>query len=209
MSGFLTSRPNLVGTMSAAAAAIGSGALGITALGMSGAGLFGMMAAATLGMYGLGVALTPQEADPATESATDRAWTAPELRERLDALRDRAVGAPTAAAPALAGVLTHLGQLLDRWDVVAGVPDAAHDVAAAITDYVPGTLAAFERIPADLRDTSRRGRATPTQSLTSMFEVLDTHLRTLRDAAYEQDMVALESQGRFLTDKYRQSPLDL
>lgn len=106
-------------------------------------------------------------------------------------------------------VLKHLGQLLDRWEVVDQVPDAAHDVAAAITDYVPASLAAYERIPVDLRETSLRGRPTPTASLTSTFEVLDQHLRGLRDAAYEQDMTALESQGRFLHDKYSRSDLDL
>ena len=207
--GFLTSTTNLVGTAAAALGAVAAGVVGAGMLDLGGGLAAGVVAAVAAGCYGVGVALTPRVTEPELPAGRAREWTEPELRTRLAVVRSRERGLPAPVASVLADIGGDIAQILDRWDVVSRATTTAHEVASAVVDYLPGALDAYERIPVDLRERSRAGKATPTQSLREQFEVLHDHLESVRDAAFEADIQALESHGLFITGKYGRSALDL
>lgn len=104
-----------------------------------------------------------------------------------------------------------IGELLiDALDRVAGQGEAEVMVRRTATVYLPDTLRAYLILPHDwaahhvLPDGT-----TPAQTLLAQLEELEGAARRMRDAAAEHDVSALLVNGRFLSQRFGLSRLDL
>lgn len=82
-------------------------------------------------------------------------------------------------------------------------------VRKTLTDYLPTTLNAYERVPVLARNEPRQSGRTPSQSLSRQMDALATAALSTLTAAENRDVDALMTQGAFLTTKFSRSDLDL
>lgn len=155
--------------------------------------------------YGIGAMVAPAKKKVIDDLALDGVYDVERLREAVD--ENRAM-APSELKQPVETICVALGDILDRWDSVQTQPNAAHDVASTIVDYLPTTLRSYLRVPAHLRREQLNG-STPFDSVQRQLEVLREYVIAARQAAYADDMRQLEQQGAFLNEKWRKSSLDL
>jgi hypothetical protein len=83
-------------------------------------------------------------------------------------------------------------------------------VRRTATVYLPDTLRAYLSLPADwATDHVFPDGSTPAQALTAQLILLEAAVKKMRDAAVEQDASALLVNGRFLSERFTVSSLDL
>lgn len=100
--------------------------------------------------------------------------------------------------------------LADTLPRVAGQGEADVVVRRTATVYLPDTLRAYLSLPADwaVEHVFPDG-TTPAQALIAQLRELENAARRMRDAAVEHDASALLVNGRFLSQRFASSRLDL
>jgi hypothetical protein len=100
--------------------------------------------------------------------------------------------------------------LVDTYPRVAGDTEAEFVVSRTATDYLPSTLRAYLSLPADwVRGHVFANGLTPEQSFLAQLATIEDAAQKMRDAAVDQDAAALLTNGRFLTDRFAPSGIDL
>jgi predicted amidohydrolase len=102
-----------------------------------------------------------------------------------------------------------LSEVVDTSDVRPLDVYAVISVRAAVTDYLPTTLRSFLAVDEDLVDVPRATGRTPAESLLDQLDSLETSALAVLEAAQQQDVDALMTQGNFLRTKFSRSDLDL
>jgi len=192
---------------------IAGAALGVAALGAQlSIGLGSLWPVAVAGCYAIGALVAPPEkvhlsvGGAGGEVAALRADLAA-LGKRVDGTRSRLDDDITAAA---GRILTLLGSVLDRAEVLATSPDQLFVVSRTIRDYLPTSLESYLNLPRTYAVQSRvAGRRTAHDELMAQLELLETQLAKVAQAVYAGDEQALVDQGRFLQEKFGASDLDL
>jgi hypothetical protein len=125
----------------------------------------------------------------------------------------RALGArldqrvPVEAVAAVRRIGELLAETLTR---VGGSGEPEIIVRRTATVYLPDTLRAYLSLPTDWATGHVfPDGTTPAQSLTSQLSALETAAGRMRDSAVEQDASALLVNGRFLSERFATSSLDL
>ncbi len=114
---------------------------------------------------------------------------------------------PSEAIAAVGRIAELLADTLPR---VAGQGEAELIVRRTAMVYLPDTLRAYLSLPADwaVEHVFPDG-TTPSQALVSQLTALEGAAKKMRDAAVDHDASALLINGRFLTDRFATSRLDL
>lgn len=113
-------------------------------------------------------------------------------------------------APALETVAEIASALRDTLPRVAGGGDTEILVRRTATVYLPDTVKAYVALPADWARTHRfADGSTAADILLAQLAVLKEAVSRMRDAAIEQDATALLVNGRFLSDRFATSSLEL
>jgi hypothetical protein len=100
--------------------------------------------------------------------------------------------------------------LLDTLPRVAGTGEPDIIVRRTATAYLPDTLRAYLSLPgAWARDHVFPDGSTPAGALVSQLAALEAAASRMHDSAVEQDASALLINGRFLSDRFATSSLDL
>lgn len=189
---YLASAKNLLGC------GLGTGAAAATLLTGAAGPWWPVVVAAA---YGIGAVAGPRGRSIKQILTTEAVVDVEDLKSAMTRLRDRSV--PDEVGGPLHGILGTLDEIVPRWDTVKARPEIANDVTATVADYLPTTLDAYARIPANLRDRpSAMTGTSPKQDVLNQLTVLGNHLHGVRDAVYADDVAALQAQGRFLSDKY-------
>lgn len=102
-----------------------------------------------------------------------------------------------------------LTEVVDTSDVRPLDVYAALSVGAAATDYLPTTLRTFLALDEDLVDVRGGSGRTPAESLQEQLDALEGSAIAVLEAAQQQDVDALMTQGSFLRTKFTGSDLDL
>ncbi|RKR75148.1 hypothetical protein [Frondihabitans australicus] len=114
---------------------------------------------------------------------------------------------PTGAAEAVERIA---GLLRDTLPRVAGDGDSDVLVRRTATAYLPDTIRAYVALPPDWATTHRfADGTTPADILEAQLATLEEAVVKMRDAAIEQDATALLVNGRFLSDRFATSSLEL
>jgi hypothetical protein len=115
-----------------------------------------------------------------------------------------------------AAAMVHARQLTDTLAaIVATSATRDLDIYAVITvrstldDYLPTTIRSYLAVPEAQRDVPRASGVSPTASLHDQLEALLSAALHVLEAAQNQDVDALMTQGAFLTTKFSGSDLDL
>ncbi|UFS59818.1 hypothetical protein [Subtercola endophyticus] len=141
-------------------------------------------------------------------SATDLSVRAASLETDLRSLPGRLAGRlPTDAQAQVARIVD---LLLDTVPRVGSSAETGAVVRRAATVYLPDTLQAYVALPADwARAHVFADGSTPDSALTTQLGILLDAVSKLRDSAVSNDANALLVNGRFLTDRFAVSSLDL
>ena len=100
--------------------------------------------------------------------------------------------------------------LLDTLPRVAGQGEPDIMVRRIATLYLPDTLHAFLSLPSDWAATHvYPDGTTPAQALIAQLHALESAASSMRDAALKQDATALLVNGRFLSQRFASTRLDL
>ncbi|GAA4266087.1 hypothetical protein [Frondihabitans peucedani] len=114
---------------------------------------------------------------------------------------------PPAAAESVARIVDGLRDTLPR---VKGDIEAEVLVSRTATVYLPDTLRAYVALPeAWARSHRFTDGSTAEDILVAQLATLEEAVRRMRDAAVEQDATALLVNGRFLSDRFATSGLEL
>jgi hypothetical protein len=114
-------------------------------------------------------------------------------------------------APDAVAAVDRIAKLLaDTLPRVVGSGEPEVIVRRAATAYLPDTLRAYLALPSDW-STSHvfADGTTPAQALTSQLATLEAAVTRMRDSAVEQDASALLVNGKFLSERFAVSSLDL
>ncbi|MCU1481454.1 MAG: hypothetical protein JWQ19_2240 [Subtercola sp.] len=141
-------------------------------------------------------------------SATDVSVSAESIETDLRSLPARVAGRLPVDAQAQVARIVEL--LLDTLPRVGSSTETDVVVRRAATVYLPDTLRAYVALPADWARTHVfADGSTPDGALTVQLGVLLGAVEKLRDSAVSNDATALLVNGRFLTDRFAVSSLDL
>jgi len=116
---------------------------------------------------------------------------------------------PLAAVVAARRVTDVLAEVVDTAQVRPLDIHAVLSVRAAATDYLPTTVKAYLAVDAALVDVPRPSGRTPRESLMGQLDALEGAALGVLEAARQQDVDALMTQGNFLRTKFSGSDLDL
>jgi hypothetical protein len=153
----------------------------------------GSRALQRLGIQPAGTDIRVSDADP----ETDLRLLAARLGARV----------PADAAAAVERIAELLSDTLPR---VTGGGESEVLVRRAATAYLPDTLRAYLSLPEDwAAGHVFPDGTTPAQALVAQLATLESAVRKMHDAAVESDASALLVNGRFLTDRFATSSLDL
>lgn len=143
-------------------------------------------------------AATPA-ADP---NAVERALTA------VDARVTR--GVPPEFAAAVRNITGRIRELLTRVEVQPAGSEDVYVLRRMATDYLPATLDAYLRLPADqqMRPQGPEGRS-PYEVAASQVALLDRTLLDIESAMVKGDHDELSVHGRFLEERFGTGSLSL
>jgi hypothetical protein len=141
-------------------------------------------------------------------AGSDLAVSEHDLEGGLRALTGRAAGRlPAAGAEAVQRIV---GLLLDTLPRVSGRGEQEVLVRRTATNYLPETLRAYVALPADWAASHRLSNGlTASDTLMAQLTDLESAAQRMRDAAVGDDAQALLVNGRFLSDRFAISSLDL
>jgi hypothetical protein len=148
---------------------------------------------------------TGPEADPGDSPEALRAAIA-EVVRLVNASAGRL---PLRAVVTARRITDVLSEVVDTSEVRPLDVYAVLSVRATATDYLPTTLRSFLTLDEDLVDVPRGSGRTPVESLQEQLDVLEDSAAAVLDAARQQDVDALMTQGNFLRTKFTGSDLDL
>ncbi len=193
----LGDRRNVVGLLGAATG------LGLMFSGVIDAGWW----AITAGLYAAGF-LGAQLVAPPPPLAL-RAVPVADLPADLRRLA-RKVG-PQLPAPAqahLASILAAAASIEPKLRAIDPANPSVISVRQIMADYIPTTLAAYAALPARVRSTTKLSDGqTADAQLTGQLALLEKQMNDVVDNLSRGDLLALETQGRFLDEKFRSSDL--
>jgi hypothetical protein len=134
----------------------------------------------------------------------DDSTIARDLRALPARLRGRVPGEAVAS-------VARIGDLLvDALPRVAGKGEAETVVRRTATIYLPDTLRAYLSLPGDwVVDHVFPDGTSPQQAFIAQLSVIESGAARMRDAAVADDVSELLINGRFLTDRFAGSSLDL
>lgn len=81
---------------------------------------------------------------------------------------------------------------------------AAADIRRLVGEQLPEFIRDYQRVPAELRGTERNGK-TPDRQLVEGLELIELEIRQLSEELARSDLDSLETRGRFLEMKYKDS----
>jgi hypothetical protein len=116
---------------------------------------------------------------------------------------------PLRAVVAARRITDVLTEIVDTSDVRPLDVYAVISVRSAATDYLPTTLRSFLALDEELVEVPRGSGRTPVQSLLEQLDTLEESATAVLEAAQQQDVDALMTQGNFLRTKFTRSDLDL
>ena len=116
---------------------------------------------------------------------------------------------PVRAVVAARRITDLLSEIVDTSDVRPLDVYAVISVRSAVSDYLPTTLRNFLAVDDDLVDVPRASGRTPTASLLDQLDFLEGSALVVLEAAQQQDVDALMTQGSFLRTKFSRSDLEL
>jgi predicted amidohydrolase len=102
-----------------------------------------------------------------------------------------------------------LAEIVDTSDVRPLDVYAVLSVRGTVTDYLPTTIRSYLAVDESLVDVPRASGRTPAESLLEQLEALEVSAELVLEAAQQQDVDALMTQGNFLRTKFSGSDLDL
>ena len=102
-----------------------------------------------------------------------------------------------------------LAEIVDTSEVRPLDVYAVISVKGAVTDYLPTTIRGYLAVDESLVDVPRASGKTPAQSLLEQLDALEVSAELVLEAAQQQDVDALMTQGNFLRTKFSGSDLDL
>lgn len=153
--------------------------------------------------------LVPRPA--ALELEDSRAAQEERVRSSLAAVQSTARGRlPVAAADRVSAIVRIILDLLDRGTSHQAQSTQLIVLLSTATDYLPGALDAYLRLPAGYA-TSRRldGDRTALEVLLEQLELLEAEMLEIADAFSRNDIDRLLAHGRFLADRFGHSELAL
>jgi len=163
------------------------------------------------GLYGIGYLATPRRPQPALVSELEQA----SLRDAIEQLRRRIQGRlPADAAKltlsALDAVETILPKLEELQRKGTIVTDETFTVRETVLRYLPETLEAYLRLPPAYASMHKiRDGKSARQILVEQLTLLDERLKIMVGNVLEEDVQALEANGRFLQERFEHRPLTL
>ncbi|MEP6479810.1 MAG: hypothetical protein ABJB03_10495 [Rhodoglobus sp.] len=200
---WIGSLKNIVGSLAAGAALVLQAVIGLGA----------WWPAVIVAAYAIGALVAPRDrvelgvAIGGGMTAEDAGRQLAELKRQLRPMVGRL---PEDAAALVGKILENLGEIVGKWDALAGSPDNAHTVQAMIGDYLPTSVQGFVNLPRTFALSSRvEGKKTAHDELVDQLTILSTESDRIRTAVYSENLEALRDQGRFLRDKFSKSELDL
>lgn len=116
---------------------------------------------------------------------------------------------PPAVVVAARRVTDTLREIIDTSDVRPLDVYAVVSVKATLGDYLPTSLRSYLALDPALVTRARPDGTTPTDSLLAQIDDLQRSANAVLEAASNQDVDALISQGNFLRTKFSGSDLDL
>lgn len=204
---YLTSPKNAAGTI--------LGAAGFAAAGPWGVGLGGVQTPIVVALlYGVGAVFAPSRSHASKVSQVAQAVSAAQLRAELQKLVDatdhKRARLPHEAYVVFHEVVTQLRDILTRAEQLTTSPENLHVVGATIRDYLPTSIDAYVTLGTTGATTSTMtGARTAEEELLRQMEILRDQMIKVRASVFAGDVAALETQGRFLEDKFHRSDLDL
>jgi hypothetical protein len=172
-------------------------------------GLFGLIAAVlvALGLIGWVVASSGRAviAPPKIDAALPNGM----LVDRLDSYLYRA--RPALPAPAQAEVDALLGglpALKSALEKVGGGTPEAQDARRLMSTHLPNLVDRYLNIPRDFRDDVDGEGMTPDQRLVDALKASRLALGDMSEQLAKGQMLAFETQGRFIENRYSEKTLD-
>lgn len=94
-----------------------------------------------------------------------------------------------------------LDQLSPQLATLGEADPAAHEARRLLGEHLPGLIASYTRIPAELRDRPHAG-STPEQQLVGGLDVIAREIGTMTGEIAGGELDALATRGRYLESKY-------
>lgn len=133
------------------------------------------------------------------EHANRVGWTARQAGAHL----------PVGALPQLGQIEDILYPLLTHLRASAPTVDEEIAVESFVGDYLPTTIHAFLTLNRQFAHQPGADGRSPATDLVDQLETLEDAIRDLAQAVYAHDAQQLSVQGRFLSDKFSRSDLEL
>ena len=171
-------------------------------------GLFGFLGAATLAIVAAGILL----AMPASKRSI--AAPSPDLPngvmvDRFDSYIYRVRGALPAPAQAqvdaISAALPPLKQTLERVDTL---DPRAQDARRLMSIHLPGLIDRYRNVPAAFHKEQDGEGKTVDERLVESLAAARTALHDVSEQLARQDLAAFETQGRFISSRYGEEPID-
>jgi hypothetical protein len=191
---FLYGTPNLVGSL------LGLAGIALYFLGV----IDRFWPLIVAGLYGIGYLVTPSRPQPELLSDLDQA----SLRDAIDRLRRRVKGKlPIDAAKLMESVLASAETILPKLDELhkkgSIVTDETFTVRETLIRYLPETLEAYLRLPPAYASVHAVKDGKPARRLlTEQLQFLDERFKIMVGNVLEEDVQALEANGRFLQERF-------
>ncbi|MFN8099501.1 MAG: hypothetical protein U0Q21_14575 [Dermatophilaceae bacterium] len=153
--------------------------------------------------FGLGRKQPPRPSEPIIE--VPAAPTAESLSAALDEVETlaRAGAVPPMVMARLKRVTGVVRQTIPRLDSLGGDSSSAYNVMATATDYLPGAIGGYLRLPRDWADSRPVDRGkTSLLILIDQLDLLGSTMDKVFDAVCRADAQALVVHGRFLQEKF-------
>jgi hypothetical protein len=189
---FLYSRRNIVGSLLAI--------LGVGAFLVGLIDHFWLLIVA--GLYGVGYLATPQ---PAVITLGGPAGDSPEeIAAFLDSLVARVRGRlEPNVLQRVTSIVSSINQTLPELASGAQVDGTSFTVRQIATDYLPGALQTYLKLPASYRTRQAVDqRKTPQDVLVEQLTLLDGKMQEILVSVHQNDVQALLANGRFLKEKF-------
>ena len=155
----------------------------------------------------------PSVAPPAPARESDPGDSPEALRRAITSVNrlvNQSAGRlPLRAVVSARRVTDVLAEIVDTSDVRPLDVYAVLSVRGTVTDYLPTTIRSYLAVDESLVDVPRASGRTPAESLLEQLEALEVSAELVLEAAQQQDVDALMTQGNFLRTKFSGSDLDL
>lgn len=172
-------------------------------------GLFGLIGAVLVGLGLIGFILARSGRTVIAPPKIDAALPNGMLVDRLDSYLYRA--RPALPAPAQAEVDALLGGLPVLKDALekvgSGTPEA-QDARRLMSTHLPNLIDRYLNIPRDFRDDVDGEGMTPDQRLVDALKASRQALGDVSEQLAKGHMLAFETQGRFIENRYSEKTLD-